>query len=202
MGSPAAEPCCPRGDPASTSPRCCWWPPTRTGQPNWRCAAPSCPNPTCTMTLAVMRAFGIQVEAAPALNAFRIPRGSYQARTYASRGRRHQRQLFLRRSRRDRRHGDGDQCARSPCRATRTWSNAWNAWAAGDASGQGITVTGPGNCAASRWTWATARMWPPPWRWCRPGPKGRTVIDNIAHLRIKECDRLSTPWPPNCANSG
>ena len=43
-------------------------------------------QPYVRMTLAVMAAFGIQVEAAAALNAFRIPRGCYRARSFAIEG--------------------------------------------------------------------------------------------------------------------
>lgn len=57
-------------------------------------------------------------------------------------------------------------------------------------TGAGITVIGPETWKALNSTWATCLTSPPPDRG-GDAAEGTTVINNIAHLRIKECDRLS-----------
>ena len=149
-------------------------------------------QPYVRMTLAVMDAFGIQVEAAPALNAFRIPRGSYQARTYAIEGDASSASYFWAAAAvsggrvtvtnvpRPSLQGDTNLLAcleRMGCRI--------------DSSASGITVTGPGQLRGIEVDMGDMPDVAPTLAVVAAFAEGTTVIDNIAHLRIKECDRLS-----------
>ena len=149
-------------------------------------------QPYVRMTLAVMAAFGIQVEAAPALNAFRIPRGRYQARTYAIEGDASSASYFWAAAAvsggrvtvtnvpRPSLQGDTNLLAcleRMGCRI--------------DSSASGITVTGPGQLRGFEVDMGDRPEVAPTLAVVAAFAEGTTVIDNIAHLRIKECDRLS-----------
>ncbi|NTV12841.1 MAG: 3-phosphoshikimate 1-carboxyvinyltransferase [Desulfobulbaceae bacterium] len=148
-------------------------------------------KPYVHMTLAVMEAFGIKVQVSPALNHFEIPSGKYRPREY---------------------HIEGDASSASYFWAAAavtggrvTVANVPERSLQGDAelvdilarmgcrvekSAAGITVIGPeeltgievdmGNCPDVVPTLAVVAA----------RAQGRTVISNIAHLRIKECDRL------------
>ena len=149
-------------------------------------------QPYVRMTLAVMDAFGIQVEAAPALNAFRIPRGRYQARSYAIEGDASSASYFWAAAAvsggrvtvtnvpRPSLQGDTNLLAcleRMGCRI--------------DSSASGITVTGPGQLRGIEVDMGDMPDVAPTLAVVAAFAEGTTVIDNIAHLRIKECDRLS-----------
>lgn len=148
-------------------------------------------KPYVTMTLAVMRDFGIRVTANPELNHFLIPRGCYQARKYAVEGDASSASYFW--------------AAAAVTGGRVTVANVPSPSLQGDAvlvdilarmgctverSETGITVIGPqelhgvevdmGDCPDVVPTLAVVASF----------AKGRTVIKNIAHLRIKECDRL------------
>ncbi|MBU2537523.1 MAG: 3-phosphoshikimate 1-carboxyvinyltransferase [Proteobacteria bacterium] len=148
-------------------------------------------KPYVTMTLAVMRDFGINVTANPELNHFLIPQGCYQAREYAVEGDASSASYFW--------------AAAAVTGGRVTVANVPSPSLQGDAvlvdilarmgctverSGAGITVTGSkelrgvevdmGDCPDVVPTLAVVAAF----------AKGRTVIKNIAHLRIKECDRL------------
>jgi len=149
-------------------------------------------RPYVEMTLAVMADFGIRVEAAPALNAFRIPQGRYQGRTYAIEGDASGASYFwaaaavtggrvtvanvpipsL--------QGDANllpYLARMGCRIDRT--------------GTGITVTGADQLEGIEVDMGDMPDVAPTLAVVAAFAEGTTVINNIAHLRIKECDRLS-----------
>jgi 3-phosphoshikimate 1-carboxyvinyltransferase len=149
-------------------------------------------QPYVRMTLAVMAAFGVQVEAAPALNDFRIPRGRYQARTYAIEGDASSASYFWAAAAvsggrvtvtnvpRPSLQGDTDLLGcleRMGCRI--------------DSSASGITVTGPGQLRGIEVDMGDMPDVAPTLAVVAAFAEGTTVIDNIAHLRIKECDRLS-----------
>ena len=148
-------------------------------------------KPYVTMTLAVMRDFGIAVTANPELNHFLIPQGCYQAREYAVEGDASSASYFW--------------AAAAVTGGRVTVANVPSPSLQGDAvlvdilarmgcgverSARGITVTGTkelrgvevdmGDCPDVVPTLAVVASF----------AKGRTVINNIAHLRIKECDRL------------
>ncbi|MFH1216216.1 MAG: 3-phosphoshikimate 1-carboxyvinyltransferase [Pseudomonadota bacterium] len=148
-------------------------------------------KPYVTMTLAVMRDFGIEVTANPELNHFLIPQGCYQARNYAVEGDASSASYFW--------------AAAAVTGGRVTVANVPSPSLQGDAvlvdilgrmgctverTGAGITVTGAkelrgievdmGDCPDVVPTLAVVAAF----------AKGRTVIKNIAHLRIKECDRL------------
>ncbi|MFA6466033.1 MAG: 3-phosphoshikimate 1-carboxyvinyltransferase, partial [Desulfurivibrionaceae bacterium] len=148
-------------------------------------------KPYVTMTLAVMRDFGITVTANADLNHFSIPQGCYQARNYAVEGDASSASYFW--------------AAAAVTGGRVTVANVPSPSLQGDAvlvdilarmgcgverTGAGITVTGAtelrgvevdmGDCPDVVPTLAVVASF----------AKGRTVIKNIAHLRIKECDRL------------
>ncbi|WP_028318430.1 3-phosphoshikimate 1-carboxyvinyltransferase [Desulfobulbus elongatus] len=149
-------------------------------------------KPYVEMTLAVMADFGIRVEAAPALNFFRIPQGRYRGRTYAIEGDASGASYFwaaaavtggrvvvtnvpvpsL--------QGDArllPYLARMGCSIEQTES--------------GIAVTGPEVLEGIELDMGDMPDVAPTLAVVAAFAEGTTIINNIAHLRIKECDRLS-----------
>ncbi len=149
-------------------------------------------KPYVEMTLAVMADFGIRVEAAPQLNFFKIPRGSYTSRSYQIEGDASSASYFwaaaavtggrvtvanvpvpsL--------QGDAllvPLLARMGCRVTQ--------------SGHGITVHGPKKLYGITADMGDMPDVAPTLAVVAAFAEGTTVIENVAHLRIKECDRLS-----------
>ncbi len=148
-------------------------------------------KPYVTMTLAVMDSFGVKVNAVPELNHFEIPQGRYAAHDYAIEGDASSASYFF--------------AAAAITGGRVTVANVPSPSLQGDAifaelmgrmgcqvtsTGEGITVVGPkvlngievdmGDCPDVVPTLAVVAS----------QAQGRTVIKNIAHLRIKECDRL------------
>lgn len=148
-------------------------------------------KPYVHMTLAVMRSFGIDVTANEELNHFTIPQGIYNAHDY---------------------HIEGDASSASYFWAAAaitggsvTVANVPEPSLQGDAhlvnileqmgceverSGKGITVTGTANLRGVEVDMGNCPDVVPTLAVVASQAKGRTVIKNIAHLRIKECDRL------------
>ncbi|WP_457573165.1 3-phosphoshikimate 1-carboxyvinyltransferase [Desulfolithobacter sp.] len=149
-------------------------------------------RPYVEMTLAVMADFGIRVEASPSLNFFRIPQGCYQGREYRIEGDASGASYFwaaaavtggrvtvanvpvpsL--------QGDAGLVpllARMGCEVTRT--------------GDGITVEGPDRLEGIEVDMGNMPDVAPTLAVVAAFAEGTTVINNVGHLRIKECDRLS-----------
>lgn len=149
-------------------------------------------KPYVEMTLAVMADFGVRVEAAPGLNYFRIPQRHYQGRSYAIEGDASGASYFwaaaavtggrvtvanvpvpsL--------QGDAKllpYLARMGCRIEQTEA--------------GIAVTGPDVLAGIEVDMGDMPDVAPTLAVVAAFAEGTTIINNIAHLRIKECDRLS-----------
>jgi 3-phosphoshikimate 1-carboxyvinyltransferase len=148
-------------------------------------------KPYVEMTLAVMADFGIRVEATPDLNYFRIPQGQYQGRTYAIEGDASGASYFW--------------AAAAVTGGKVTVANVPIPSLQGDAnllpylarmgcnierSGAGITVTG-GELEGIELDMGDMPDVAPTLAVVAAFAEGTTVINNIAHLRIKECDRLS-----------
>jgi 3-phosphoshikimate 1-carboxyvinyltransferase len=150
-------------------------------------------KPYVEMTLEVMAAFGISVEAAVSLDYFRIPQGSYQGRDYHIEGDASGASYFwaaaavtggrvtvanvpvpsL--------QGDAQLVpllARMGCEVTRAGTT-------------GLTVQGPEKLAAIEVDMGDMPDVAPTLAVVAAFAEGTTTIKNIAHLRIKECDRLS-----------
>lgn len=148
-------------------------------------------QPYVYMTLAVMKEFGIKVKAGRKLNHFEIPSGKYSPREYRIEGDASSASYFWAAAAvtggrvtvpnvpEPSLQGDAvlvDILARMGCRVEKSVA--------------GITVQGPaelkgievdmGNCPDVVPTLAVVAA----------RAVGRTVISNVAHLRIKECDRL------------
>ncbi len=149
-------------------------------------------KPYVTMTLAVMDAFGVKVAAAPALNHFEIPCGGYTARDYAIEGDASSASYFF--------------AAAAVTGGRVTVANVPRPSLQGDAvfadllgrmgctvasSGEGITVTGPAELRGIEVDMGDCPDVVPTLAVVASRARGRTVINNIAHLRIKECDRLA-----------
>jgi 3-phosphoshikimate 1-carboxyvinyltransferase len=147
--------------------------------------------PYVIMTLAVMESFGITVEASETLNSFRIPRGSYRAREYAIEG--------------DASNASYFYAAAAVTGGEVTVPNVPVPSMQGDAafvallarmgcqvnkSGDGLTVSGPAELKGITIDMASMPDVVPTLAVVASQARGRTVITNIAHLRIKECDRL------------
>ena len=148
-------------------------------------------KPYVTMTLAVMDSFGIKVTAVPELNHFEIPCGSYRARDYAIEGDASSASYFFAAAAitggrvtvanvpRPSLQGDAvfaDLLGRMGCTVTST--------------GEGITVVGPAELRGIEVDMGDCPDVVPTLAVVASQARGRTVIKNIAHLRIKECDRL------------
>jgi 3-phosphoshikimate 1-carboxyvinyltransferase len=147
--------------------------------------------PYVIMTLAVMEAFGIRVEANEALNSYRIPRGIYRAREYAIEG--------------DASNASYFYAAAAITGGEVTVPNVPVPSLQGDAAfvallarmgcqvnktGDGLTVSGPAELKGITIDMADMPDVVPTLAVVASQAKGRTTIKNIAHLRIKECDRL------------
>ncbi len=149
-------------------------------------------KPYVEMTLAVMADFGIRVEAAPALNAFRIPQGRYQGGTYAIEGDASGASYFW--------------AAAAITGGRVTVTNVPVPSLQGDArllpylarmgcrieqTGAGITVIGPELLEGIELDMGDMPDVAPTLAVVAAFAEGTTIINNISHLRIKECDRLS-----------
>ena len=148
-------------------------------------------KPYVTMTLAVMDSFGIKVSATPQLDHFEIPQGGYVARDYGIEGDASSASYFF--------------AAAAITGGRVTVANVPKPSLQGDAifaelmgrmgckvesSGEGITVVGPQQLHGIEVDMGDCPDVVPTLAVVASQARGRTVIKNIAHLRIKECDRL------------
>lgn len=147
--------------------------------------------PYVIMTLSVMEAFGIRVEANEALNSFIIPQGIYHAREYAIEG--------------DASNASYFYAAAAVTGGEVTVPNVPVPSLQGDATfvallarmgcqinktGDGLTVSGPDELRGITIDMGDMPDVVPTLAVVASQARGRTTIKNIAHLRIKECDRL------------
>ncbi|MBU4262287.1 MAG: 3-phosphoshikimate 1-carboxyvinyltransferase [Proteobacteria bacterium] len=148
-------------------------------------------KPYVTMTMAVMRSFGIHVTASDSLNHFEISQGSYQPQTYQVEGDASSASYFF--------------AAAAITGGTVTVTNVPEVSLQGDTAlvnmlekmgctviyGNGITVTGPKKLRGIEVDMGDCPDVAPTLAVVASRARGRTVIKNIAHLRIKECDRIN-----------
>jgi 3-phosphoshikimate 1-carboxyvinyltransferase len=147
--------------------------------------------PYVIMTLAVMEAFGIRVEANEAMNSYVIPQGSYNAMEYAIEG--------------DASNASYFYAAAAVTGGEVTVPNVPVPSMQGDAAfvallarmgchvsktGDGLTVSGPEELKGITIDMGNMPDVVPTLAVVASQAVGRTTIKNIAHLRIKECDRL------------
>jgi len=147
--------------------------------------------PYVIMTLAVMEAFGIRVEANEALDSYQIPRGIYNAMEYAIEG--------------DASNASYFYAAAAIIGGKVTVPNVPVPSLQGDAAfvallarmgceinktGEGLTVRGPEELKGITIDMGGMPDVVPTLAVVASQATGRTTIKNIAHLRIKECDRL------------
>jgi len=147
--------------------------------------------PYVIMTLAVMESFGIRVEANEALNSYKIPRGIYRAGEYAIEG--------------DASNASYFYAAAAVTGGEVTVPNVPVPSMQGDAAfvallarmgcqvhktADGLTISGPGELKGITIDMGDMPDVVPTLAVVASQAKGRTTIKNIAHLRIKECDRL------------
>jgi 3-phosphoshikimate 1-carboxyvinyltransferase len=148
-------------------------------------------KPYVHMTMAVMKSFGIKVKANAELNYFEIPRGYYKARDYKVEGDASSASYFWAAAAvtggrvtvvnvpKKSLQGDSvlvDILARMGCRVKK--------------SDTGITLEGPAELRGIEVDMGDCPDVAPTLAVVAARATGRTVITNIAHLRIKECDRL------------
>ncbi len=148
-------------------------------------------KPYVNMTLAVMRDFGIEAEAASELNHFRIPQGCYQGGEYRVEGDASSASYFW--------------AAAAVTGGRVTVANVPFPSLQGDAvlvdilgqmgcrvdrGDQGISVAAPDELRGVEVDMGDCPDVVPTLAVVAALARGRTVIRNIAHLRIKECDRL------------
>ena len=148
-------------------------------------------KPYVTMTLAVMRAFGAELEANAALNYFSVNPQPYQATTYQVEGDASSASYFF--------------AAAAITGGRVRVKNVPNPSLQGDTAlvemfakmgctvdySDGITVTGPKELRGVEVDMGDCPDVAPTLAIVAALAKGRTVIKNIAHLRIKECDRIN-----------
>ncbi len=150
-------------------------------------------KPYVEMTLAVMNDFGVQCEAVPTLNFFRIPRGCYQGQEYRIEGDASGASYFWAAAAVTGGRVTVDNVpvpslqgdamlvpllARMGCDVTRSKEG-------------GLTVSGPEQLQAIEVDMGDMPDVAPTLAIVAAFAEGTTVINNIAHLRIKECDRVS-----------
>jgi 3-phosphoshikimate 1-carboxyvinyltransferase len=148
-------------------------------------------RPYVEMTLAVMADFGIRVEAAPSLAFFRIPQGRYTGREYRIEGDASGASYFW--------------AAAAVTGGRVTVANVPVPSLQGDANlvpllarmgctvhraGEGISVQGPERLTAIEADMGDMPDVAPTLAIVAAFAEGTTVISNVAHLRIKECDRV------------
>ncbi len=148
-------------------------------------------KPYVTMTLAVMRAFGAEFTASDELNHFEIDPGTYQPTTYYVEGDASSASYFF--------------AAAAITGGRVRVKNVPSPSLQGDTAlvemfakmgctvdySDGITVTGPQELRGVEVDMADCPDVAPTLAIVASRAKGRTVIKNIAHLRIKECDRIN-----------
>jgi 3-phosphoshikimate 1-carboxyvinyltransferase len=149
-------------------------------------------KPYVAMTLSVLDAFGIPVECTPDFSSFSVPQGCYQAREYQIEG--------------DASNASYFWAAAAVTGGRVTVTNVPVPSLQGDAmlvpllgrmgcevikSGNGITLQGTGRLEGIRVDMGDMPDVVPTLAVVAAFAEGKTVIENIAHLRIKECDRLS-----------
>jgi 3-phosphoshikimate 1-carboxyvinyltransferase len=149
-------------------------------------------KPYVEMTLAVMRDFGIQAEAAPSLAQFRIPQGCYQGTRYAVEGDASGASYFWAAAAVT---GGNVTVANVPSPSLQGDANLVQLLAkmgcAVSTTRGGITVQGPQLLRGIEADMGDMPDVAPTLAVVAAFAEGTTVISNIAHLRIKECDRLS-----------
>ena len=148
-------------------------------------------TPYVHMTLAVMKSFGVRVKASENLDRFEIPRGYYKARDYQIEGDASSASYFW--------------AAAAVTGGKVTVANVPKKSLQGDAvfpdilaemgckvrkSAAGITVEGPAELQGVEVDMGDCPDVVPTLAVVAARARGRTVIKNIEHLRIKECDRL------------
>ncbi len=150
-------------------------------------------KPYVAMTLSVMDAFGIAVECTPDFSFFSIPQGCYRAREYRIEG--------------DASNASYFWAAAAVTGGRVTVTNVPVPSLQGDAmlvpllgrmgcevtrSGNGITLQGTSRLEGIKVDMGDMPDVVPTLAVVAAFAHGTTVIENIAHLRIKECDRLSS----------
>jgi 3-phosphoshikimate 1-carboxyvinyltransferase len=148
-------------------------------------------KPYVRMTLAVMKEFGVKVKASRKLDHFEIPQGKYRPREYQIEGDASSASYFW--------------AAAAVTGGRVTVSNVPQPSLQGDTqlveilatmgcrvekSGAGITVEGPAELNGVEVDMGDCPDVVPTLAVVAARARGRTAINNIAHLRIKECDRL------------
>ncbi len=149
--------------------------------------------PYVEMTLAVMADFGIQVEATPRLNFFRIPQGSYRAITYRVEGDASGASYFWAAAAIT---GGRVTVANVPVPSLQGDANlvpllARMGCQVEQADQGGLTVIGPRRLRGITVDMGDMPDVAPTLAVVAAFAEGTTVINNVAHLRIKECDRLA-----------
>lgn len=149
-------------------------------------------KPYVAMTLSVMDAFGITVDCTPDFSSFSIPQGRYRAREYRIEG--------------DASNASYFWAAAAVTGGRVTVENVPVPSLQGDAmlvpllgrmgcevtkAGNGITVQGSACLEGIRVDMGDMPDVVPTLAVVAAFASGTTIIENIAHLRIKECDRLS-----------
>jgi len=149
-------------------------------------------KPYVAMTLSVMDAFGIAVDCSSDFSSFSIPQGCYRGREYQIEG--------------DASNASYFWAAAAVTGGRVTVTNVPVPSLQGDAmlvpllgrmgcevsrSGNGITLQGTDRLEGIRVDMGDMPDVVPTLAVVAAFARGRTVIENIAHLRIKECDRLS-----------
>ena len=148
-------------------------------------------KPYVTMTLAVMKSFGIEVQANDSLTHFTIPQGTYKHTEYQVEGDASSASYFF--------------AAAAVTGGEVTVPNVPKNSLQGDTAlvailekmgctvsyDNGITVSGPSELSGVEVDMSDCPDVAPTLAVVASRARGRTIIKNIEHLRIKECDRIN-----------
>ena len=148
-------------------------------------------KPYVTMTLAVMKSFGIDVVASDALNHFSIPQGIYQSNTYHIEGDASSASYFFAAAAITGGQVTVSNVPRDSLQGDTALAGMLEKMGCSVSYHNGITVSGPSELSGIEVDMGDCPDVAPTLAIVASQAKGRTVIKNIAHLRIKECDRIN-----------
>ncbi len=147
-------------------------------------------KPYIRMTLAVMDSFGIRVSASRELNHFAVEQGAYQAGAYQIEGDASSASYFFAAAALTGGEVTVSNIIRDSLQGDTALLGMLERMGCSVSYGDGVTVKGPEELQAIEVDMGDCPDVAPTLAMVAAKAKGRTVISNIAHLRIKECDRI------------
>lgn len=148
-------------------------------------------KPYIKMTLEVMRSFGIEITANRELNHFEVEQGAYQAREYLVEGDASSASYFFAAAALTGGEVRVTNIVRDSLQGDTALLGMLEQMGCSVSHGGGVTVKGPAELKSVEVDMGDCPDVAPTLAIVAAKARGRTVINNIAHLRIKECDRIN-----------